>query len=449
MDAFDMIDEIALAERPAQREAKVSSQPTINTSHAPIATPAKAKRSRANSSALPIPCPPGSTIAAGETPSPTRANETEQSSSRVPASKLSPQGAEQASSFVQPIRKLPVPKVPARAGRQSDIQAHPTHAPTDALIPVSAGADEASDCTESTENSPRQRNPARKSGDAGQVNPDTPFMVAGVESSSQEDGGGHGDDDDLTCDAPANTDPARVDDAGQSAFEYHSACASIVEQITALWRMRQRWHRAEKSLILQGKALCRSWTNGDKDAASKLFDLAAEGKETPPEITIALMPFLASIKGFRPERVKIEKELQRLAKSLPIWAWVSEQKGFGPLNLAAIVGESGEIGSYRNPSCLWKRMGLAVIGNERQRKKSDAEGALAHGYNPARRAVAYLLGDCLIKGNGEGKYRTLYLARKEIEAAKEDVKTKAHAHNRAARYMTKRVLRDLWSAWRT
>lgn len=235
-------------------------------------------------------------------------------------------------------------------------------------------------------------------------------------------------------------------DLGQKESESHSSPAEVAV-ITVLWRTRQRWHRAEKALVLQGKAFCRSYAHGDKDAGSKLFDLAQAGKPVEDGVVMALSPFLMSIESFEKQRAGVEKQLRKAAKQLPVWAWVKEQKGFGDLNLAAIVGEAGDVGSYKSVSALWKRMGLAVIDGERQRKKTDVEAAAAHGYNPKRRCVAYLLGDCLVKGNGEGAYRSVYLARKELEATR--VATKAHAHNRAARYMTKRVLRDFYSAWRS
>jgi hypothetical protein len=50
--------------------------------------------------------------------------------------------------------------------------------------------------------------------------------------------------------------------------------------------------------------------------------------------------------------------------------------------------------------------------------------------------------------NQDGKYRTLYLARKEYEKARAPEMTKAHANNRAQRYMEKRFALDLWKAWR-
>lgn len=252
------------------------------------------------------------------------------------------------------------------------------------------------------------------------------------------------------------------DDECLPKFETQVEDASVIAEIAQLWRMRQRWHRAGKSLILQGKAICRAWTEGDKEKASDLFDAcraaasdAAKSVEAvpPPDLIIALSPYIAAISEFAPLRAGIEKSLRKMARSLPVWPWVSQARGFGDLNLAAIVGEAwspnalGSVGSYRSVSALWKRMGLAVIDGVRQRKMTNADDALAHGYSPQRRSVAFNLGDCLVKGNGDGPYRQLYLARKKVEEAKPDMRP-IIAHRRAARYMTKAVLRDLYLEWR-
>lgn len=243
---------------------------------------------------------------------------------------------------------------------------------------------------------------------------------------------------------------ARGDDEAHSRLADHETGSPVVAEIIQLWRMRQRWHRAEKSLILQGRALCRGWTGGDKEAANKLFDAAAKGSCPDGTLAVALAPFLAAISGFAPERAAIEKRLRKLSRSLPVWAWAGSVRGFGDLNLAAVVGEAGDVGSYRGPAALWKRFGLAVMPDGRQRRVSDPDLAALHGYSPGRRCVAYLLGDTLVKSNADGPYRAAYLARKEYELTREDnpPKSQAHAHNRAARYMTKRALRDLWAAWR-
>lgn len=168
---------------------------------------------------------------------------------------------------------------------------------------------------------------------------------------------------------------------------------------------------------------------------------------------------------------KATKEMEKLAKTLPVWAGFAEPiKGFGARSLAVIIGEAGDLSNYANHSKLWKRMGVAVIGDVRQgglRKTASKDEWIAHGYNKMRRSRMFVIGDALIKSNGDGKYRQCYLARKEYEreraeaiglivapAAKipkkrvDEFMSEGHIHRRAQRYMEKRLLRDLWQAWR-
>jgi hypothetical protein len=136
--------------------------------------------------------------------------------------------------------------------------------------------------------------------------------------------------------------------------------------------------------------------------------------------------------------------------------------GLGDFSLAGIIGECGghAPGDFRSPAALWKRMGLAVIGDGRQRRVAG-DAALEHGYSPTRRSLMWTVGECIIKAQVRaekdadgtrtgsraiGPYGALYLERKAYEA--ERVETAAHAHNRAKRYTEKRLLRDLWRAWR-
>ena len=124
-------------------------------------------------------------------------------------------------------------------------------------------------------------------------------------------------------------------------------------------------------------------------------------------------------------------------------------------------------------------MGLAVINGGRQRRVSGDE-ALLHGYSPERRSIMWNIGASLIKQ--QGPWRDLYLARLATEHQKAldeglipATSTKAtvdswakrglpeltkvtkitaahrsagHMNNRAQRYIEKRLLRDLWRAWR-
>ena len=160
----------------------------------------------------------------------------------------------------------------------------------------------------------------------------------------------------------------------------------------------------------------------------------------------------------RAARAEREKALLRLAEgllaALPfVRAFLESVRGFGLLGLALIVGEAGDLAGYPNPAKLWKRMGLAVgeDGRAQRRVARNVERALAQGFAPERRAVMWTIGDSLLKGNRGGEWKQLYDTRKAREKEKLGVaadEADMHAHRRAQRYVEKRLLRELWAAWR-
>lgn len=147
-------------------------------------------------------------------------------------------------------------------------------------------------------------------------------------------------------------------------------------------------------------------------------------------------------------RADLEKRMERMAEQLPVWHWAEGVRGFGALGLAQIVAECGDLANYDDPAKVWKRMGLGLVDGERQGKRSNADEALRHGYNPQRRSIMHVIGDSLMKGNREGEYRTYYLSEKARQAEKHPADPPIAAHMRALRHMEKRLLRDLWRAWR-
>lgn len=222
--------------------------------------------------------------------------------------------------------------------------------------------------------------------------------------------------------------------------------APIIAEIREQWRRRQAWHRAEKSLTLQAKALCRRLAeDGDKGEAERIYKAAlGKGEHEMAETAFAaIFPLVEGRRAVEVARKQVEKRLAVLAADLPAAEWVGQTRGFGIASLAAVIGETGDLSDYATVAKLWKRMGLAVMPSGRQRKVAGAEG-IEHGYSPARRSVVWALGDSMIKS--KSPYKALYDTRKEYELSR--VETKIHAHNRAKRYMEKRVLRDLWVAWR-
>ena len=242
----------------------------------------------------------------------------------------------------------------------------------------------------------------------------------------------------------------------------------LVNQIQQTWRQRQDLHRAEKSLTLQIKSICRRACGGDKGEAALLYDAITGSGEHSKAIftTSACLPFFAAIEAIRPMRLGHEKTLAILAAQLPVVDFVEQTGGFGLLSLAAIVGEAGDLSNYASVARLWKRMGLAVFDGQCQRKHKDKEMAELYGYSPIRRSVMWVIGDTMIKSQSAivpkpeskvvrlpraaGPYRVLYDERKLYELTKltNVAKPNGIAHNRAKRYVEKRLLRNLWRAWR-
>lgn len=219
-------------------------------------------------------------------------------------------------------------------------------------------------------------------------------------------------------------------------------------------------------------------------AAMAMVDLAerivkGKGPEEVPEEYAAWASLVEGSVRARKPFDEIEaaatKEMERLAGQLPVWeAFGKGVRGFGARGLAVIVGEAGDLFNYPKKGHLWKRMGVAVMGRgdglDDHRQGAPGAGAKAadwieEGYSKARRSRLFVIGDSMIKA--QGPYREIYLARKayEVERAallgltvapsakipakrKAEFRSEGHIHRRAQRYMEKRLLRDLWRAWR-
>lgn len=242
-----------------------------------------------------------------------------------------------------------------------------------------------------------------------------------------------------------------------------SRLVPLLDAIRETGRAREDLMRAEQRLTLQIKAIERRLAAaGGHSMRDILLDtvpgaaLVAEGDPTTcdarvPSVSLATLSTLhlrEAAAVLHPRRLAYERQMEKLARQLPVWPWVESVRGFGALGLAQIIGECGDLWRYDGPAKVWKRMGVAVIDGERQRRVAGAD-ALIHGYVPRRRAILFNIGESLIKGNQDGAYRPCYLARREYE--RERLGPDAAPillHNRARRYMEKRLLRDLWRAWR-
>lgn len=205
-------------------------------------------------------------------------------------------------------------------------------------------------------------------------------------------------------------------------------------------------------------------------------DVMTEAERTKVSFFVpALLSNAAARSSFDDNRAAAEKALRKLAMTLPVYAWVKENaRGLGELGLAVIVAEAGiPIGEYRTVSGLWKRLGLAVINGERQRRVANKEMAVEHGYSPSRRAQIWAqCSDSMFRAQwrgadeetGEvahpiGRYGEVYARRRARTAPRIDATadlplgdpakwTKGRCHNDGRRVMTKALLVDLWVTWR-
>lgn len=235
-------------------------------------------------------------------------------------------------------------------------------------------------------------------------------------------------------------------------------CARLTAECIAYYGRYVDLRRARQRLELQGMAMCRSLCGGDKTEGAKLY------KKPTPEVEIWLEPYSMAMAPLDVRIKDHEKHLTKLGSQFHVKEWMGSINGLSPRFLAMIVGEAGAgPGDFKSVSALWKRMGLAVINGERQRRVTG-DMAIIHGYVARRRSLMWNIGESIIKQQvrnpkgddgkplGEaqaiGYFGQVYLERKAYELARTDDVTPMLAHNRAKRYMEKRLLRELWKAWR-
>lgn len=273
-------------------------------------------------------------------------------------------------------------------------------------------------------------------------------------------------------------------------------------------RRRTAWHKAEKALTLQGKAVCRRIVGGDKAQGGDLFDAIA--KYTDPmleEVTAVghanehislsvpeILPLIRARTQIIKSREGLERELELLVLDLPVVEWLTKINGVGVGSLAAIIGQTGNLWNYPTVRKLWKRLGLGVGDDGRRQRNvpgSSETERLLNGYNGERRSVVWNVGTSIMfaqsarvdKTTGEikreaGPWRKIYDDRRAYEEAKNDkgdyaafaemlLKTsgvgkttesykaysqgrlpKAHLKNRAQRFMEKQFIKQLWLEWR-
>jgi len=220
--------------------------------------------------------------------------------------------------------------------------------------------------------------------------------------------------------------------------------------------------------------------------AAKLIAAIEKGTETESPLCGLVLTHTAGTGEFMRSQKAIEKEMRAAAKRLPVAGWVElpEQRGFGILFLAIVVGETGDLSGYANPAKVWRRLGCAPWTFDGQTLmgatwRGGKHGKLpaaeweSFGYSPRRRSIAFLIGEGLLKQNflhdeqrsadgrnGQsegcsgadrtvaGPYRLRYLEARATFAEKHPDYKPLRCHRHGMLCATKRLLRELWKEWR-
>jgi hypothetical protein len=258
----------------------------------------------------------------------------------------------------------------------------------------------------------------------------------------------------------------------------------LVRDIVEKYRERRQYMRAIQRLEQQMLSICvgecarsghtivdaasrsKAWKAADQLMKKVRSEIKKPGSEPTlrNDLVLMLRGFETACGPLAELRHESERQLERLAKKLPVWRWVEDVRGFGALGLEIVVGEAGDLSAYRTKSKLWKRLGLAVVNGERQRMCSDTDRAAVHGYSPERRSAIWTIADSMFRHQirsvkdehgqkvgdsiAAGPYGERYLAAKASEFEKNPTISKAWADKRARRKMEKKLIADLRAEWR-
>jgi len=164
-----------------------------------------------------------------------------------------------------------------------------------------------------------------------------------------------------------------------------------------------------------------------------------------------------------------EKAMEKLARQLPGYSFVSATRGAGDLGFATIIGETGDLSNYATVSKVWKRLGFAPFdghaGSTWKRetwrpRKLTAEEWVANPFASERYSLMRMIADSLFKsqwigkaktedgkGKPNGPYGEVYARRAAHTAVTHPDWTPGHVQSDALRVMMKAFLADLCNAW--
>lgn len=207
----------------------------------------------------------------------------------------------------------------------------------------------------------------------------------------------------------------------------------------------------------------------NKDVAAKI-KAARAGDGDPSIITVVGLTDNARAPADA-ERARHEKEMETLARSLPVAPWVETVPGLGYLGLATIIAETGDLSLYANVAKVWKRLGYAPYNGKagstwKRATWRNGDAALTadqwieNPFSGKRYALMHVIAVWLKNkqwigaaktedgvGKPNGIYGEVYARRRDHTVVTHADWSKQHSHMDALRVMMKEVLKDLWLQW--
>jgi len=158
------------------------------------------------------------------------------------------------------------------------------------------------------------------------------------------------------------------------------------------------------------------------------------------------------INTLKEEEKSYERMVRDEVKGIPIFLWLKEVKGIGPVMAGGLIAWIDDIARFPTVSKLW----AYAVGKPGERRQKGAKC----GWNPRLKTHCWRIGTQLLRAKGRYadfyyQFKRQYLEREDIKKAHESGKAvggklsyKIHIHQMALRKMIKLFLSHLWEQWR-
>lgn len=268
----------------------------------------------------------------------------------------------------------------------------------------------------------------------------------------------------------------------------------ISEIVTTLVHLQRRRSVVLKSRNMQANRLqaviagTLGYSSGMEEAdrkklfveASAVIKEVQSGENNTHPMTDVIRATMIGIDSFEKVKDDLEEQMETAAATLPTATWAKErdQRGFGVLFLAIVLGETGDLSNYANPAKVWRRLGCApwsfkgeTLMGSTWRSRAGGKGRAgakgtklpseeweAFGYSPRRRSIAYLIGKNLMMQNflkdkdtkemtWVGPYRQRYEEAKARFKETHPDATPLHCDRHGLLLAAKLLLKKLWCVW--